>query len=190
MKRCVGLIGFIILCFGCATLNVTYDYDPEFDFSRVETYDWMPIPEKSQFNELTVKHIKLAVNRELGTKGLRITSDNPQILIAIHGGKETRVDVQEWGYAYDDRAFRSWGAWHRRDPFLTPGGTDRLEYRRGTDTYEYEVGTLIIDFVDASKKSLIWRGAASGVVDPGKTSEQVNESVRRLLENFPPGTKK
>ena len=190
MKRCATIIGLLVLCFGCATINVTHDYDPEFDFSRVETYDWMPIPEKSQYNELTVKHIKLAVNRELGAKGLRMTSENPQMLIAIHGGKERRVDVQEWGYAYDDRNYQSWGTWHRRDPFLTPGGTDRLEYRRGTDTYEYDVGTLIIDFVDAQKKSLIWRGTASGVVDPGKTAEQVNESVRRLLENFPPGVKK
>jgi hypothetical protein len=44
--------------------------------------------------------------------------------------------------------------------------------------------------VDTQKKSLIWRGTASGVVDPGKTAEQVNKSVRRLLENFPPAVKK
>lgn len=190
MKRCFGLIGLLIFCFGCATIDVTYDYDPEVDFSRLKTYDWLPVPEKAQLNELTVKHVKLAVNGELGTKGLRMTSDNPDMLVAIHGGKEKRVDVQEWGYAYDDRGFRSWGAWRPRGAFLDPAGPDYFEYRRGTDTYEYEIGTLIIDFVDAAKKSLIWRGTASGVVDPGKTSEQVNESVRRLLENFPPAAKK
>jgi hypothetical protein len=44
----------------------------------------------------------------------------------------------------------------------------------------------VLDFVDAKKKELVWRGTASGVIDPGKTAEQINEVITKMLENFPP----
>lgn len=188
MKRYLLLFGFLFCFVSCATFNVSYDFDPETDFSRIKTYDWMPIPEKAQINELTLKHIKYAVNKQLETKGLRLTSENPDILIAIHGGKEKRVDTQEWGYAYD-YDYSHAGPFPRR--FLRePAGPDYMQYRRGIDTYEYEVGTLILDFVEAKKKSLIWRGTSVGVIDPSKTSEQIYEAVTKMLENYPPVKKK
>jgi hypothetical protein len=193
MKRYIGLIGFLLLFINCAPFSVSYDFDTEANFASLRTYDWLPVPEKAQglakTNELTTKHIKLAVNRELKSKGLEPRSENPDMLIALHGGKEKKVDVQEWGYAYGDRDNQYWG-YHPRPWGPEPAGRDHLEYRRGIDTYEYEVGTLIIDFVDAKTKSLIWRGTATGVVDPDIGSEKINEIVNKLLENFPPMKKK
>jgi hypothetical protein len=188
MKRYLLLFGFLFCFVSCATFNVSYDFDPEIDFSRIKTYDWMPIPEKAQMNELTLKHIKHALNMQLETKGLRLTSENPDMLIAVHGGKEKRVDTQEWGYAYD-YDYSHTGPFPRRI-FREPAGPDYMQYRRGIDTYEYEIGTLILDFVEAKKKSLIWRGTSVGVIDPSKTSEQINEVVTKMLENYPPAKKK
>jgi hypothetical protein len=71
-----------------------------------------------------------------------------------------------------------------------PHGRENIEYRRGTDTYEYEVGTLIIDFVDAKKKELIWRGIATGVVNPNITAEDIDRIVAKIMENYPPVIKK
>jgi hypothetical protein len=48
------------------------------------------------------------------------------------------------------------------------------------------VGTLLIDVIDAHTNELIWRGTASGIVDPGKTAEQIQDVVARMLVNFPP----
>lgn len=195
MKRFIGLIGFLMLCIGCASLTVNYDFDQEFDFSSIKTYDWLPIPQKALINELAVKHIKFAVNNEMKAKGFQMASKDPDVLIALHGGKEKKVDVQEWGYTYGDYNYNYWGPHHPREfdhgafaPPVIPGPSfrDYSEYRKGTDTYEYEVGTLIIDIVDAKKKELIWRGTGTGIIDPGKTSEQTNEVVKKLLENFPP----
>jgi Domain of unknown function (DUF4136) len=194
MKRFIILTGILMLLFGCASLDVSYDYDPEINFAALRTFDWLPVPEKAQAkaqsNELTIKHIKLAVSRELNAKGLQMSSENPDILIALHGGKEKKVDVQEWGYGYRDRDYSHWGLAPRGPWYPQPAGRDYFDYRRGLDTYEYEVGTLIIDFIDAKTKSLIWRGTATGVVDPTVTSEKINEVVKKILENFPPEKKK
>ena len=186
MKRSIILIGFLLLCTGCATFSVNYDFDPEADFTRLKTYAWSPVSEKSPMNELTMKRIKIAVDKQLKAKGLTVTSsENPDMLIALNAAREKRVDVQEWGYGHDDRDYSS-DRWYPGRLPVTPEGRDYFEYRRGVDTYEYEVGTLVLDFVDAKKKELVWRGTASGVIDPGKTAEQIDGIIAKLLDNFPP----
>jgi hypothetical protein len=197
MKQYILYIPLIIgLAFatGCAALDVHYDFDREVDFGLIQTYDWMSVPQKTPDNELTLKHIKSAVNKQLKSKGLTLTSNNPDVLIAMHGGKEKKVDVQEWGYAYRDRDYYHTGPYYPNmypSPYpADPQGRDNIEYRRGTDTYEYEVGTLIIDFVDAKKKELIWRGIATGVVNSNIAAEDIDRIVAKIMENYPPVIKK
>jgi len=183
------LIVYMMLFIGCASYDVNYDYDQTADFALVKTYDWMPVSQKSWGNELTVKHIKLATNNQLQAKGLSMSSDNPDILIALHGGKEKKVDVQEWGYAYRDNDFYHSEPFFHRPFYGGPLGRDSVEYRKGTETYEYEVGTIILDFVDAQKKELIWRGMASGVVNPNMTPEEINTIIAKILIHYPPSKK-
>lgn len=189
MKRSMILIGCLFMFIGCATFDVHYDFDPEADFSSYKTYDWSLPPEKSPVNQLSAKRIKIAVDRQLKEKGYSMTAENPDLLIIPAGGQEKRVDVQEWAYGHDDRNYPA-GGWY---PGIAPGtwdGRDYYEFRRGVDTFEYEVGTLVLDFVDAKKKELVWRGTASGVIDPGKTAEQIEEVISRMLANFPPPKKR
>ena len=166
---------FFILCIlvftaSCSTISVHYDYDTGADFTRLKTYDWLPIPITVRANELTVKRAIEAVNRQLKAKGLRMTSVNPDFLIALHGGKQTKLDITDWGYSY--------------------GRHGRFRGGPIIDVYEYEEGTLILDFVDAQSKELIWRGKAQGEIDshptPEKQRKRINEAVSKILENFPP----
>lgn len=53
--------------------------------------------------------------------------------------------------------------------------------------YRYTEFKLILDFVDAESKELIWRGGATSVVDAaGATGMQLSEAVNKILEKFPP----
>jgi hypothetical protein len=90
----------LILTTSCSIITVSYDYDLEANFTRLRTFDWLPIPIKARANELNVKHIKRAVNRELETKGLKRNSANPDFLIALHIVEERKVDIVDWGYTY------------------------------------------------------------------------------------------
>ena len=55
-------------------------------------------------------------------------------------------------------------------------------------------GTLVLDFLEAKSKALVWQGIASGAVKPGISPEQqqqrINEIVAQLLAQFPPKPKK
>ena len=164
---------------GCATYTTTYDYDPAVRFAELRNFDWLNSPGSSQaVDELTVKRIKAAVESQLAEKGYSMDTSNPDFLIAAHGGKEKKVDVVDWGYTYR--------------------GNNRYNYgydgrNRQIDVYQYQEGTLILDFVDATSRELIWRGSVSKVIDPDASPEKrdktVNEAVTKVLEKFPPPAK-
>ena len=166
------ILSFFLLAFaaGCATVSVNYDYDPDVNFTNLKTFNWLPAPKLNEKHGLVLNRVKTAVKRELESKGIVMVSDNPDFLIAIHGERQSKVSITDWGYS-PGRYGRYWG-----------GG--------GIDVYQYEEGTLILDFVDADIKELIWRGTAIGIVDPDLSPEQrtenINNAVAKILEKFPP----
>jgi hypothetical protein len=164
---------FLICCLfvfavSCSSVyDVSYDYDQQVNFASLKTYDWLSVPEGVSIDSLVLNRIMTAVSNNLNNKGFRMTSDNPDFLIAMHAGTKEKVSYRDWGYSY--------------------GG-----YWRGPrhSSFRYEEGTLVLDFVDAKSKELIWRGVAKGFVGSAKTPEEtdklVNEFVQEILKKFPP----
>ena len=169
MRRYIGFLAFLLFCTSCASIDVSYNFDPEADFARIKTYNWSPAPEKVGTNELTIKQIKDAVNKQLQGKGVIQSSEKPDMLVSIDTRKVSRVENEAWAYQY--------------------GGYDLAEYRQGVDTYQYDVRTVILSFSDANSNILIWRGTASAIVDPVRQVEQIHDIVAKMLETFPPQRK-
>ena len=164
---------------GCSTVyDVQFDYDTKTDFTNLKSYNWLPVPEKADIDSLDVGRVQKAVNAEMQARGLKLTSDNPDFLIAEHLGKEDKVSIRDWGYNYSPYGGYWGGYWG-------PGG--------GVSTYQYEEGSLILDFIDPKTKNLIWRGSAKAEVDKSRTAEErealINEAVQKILKNFPPPLK-
>ncbi|MHC4266057.1 MAG: DUF4136 domain-containing protein, partial [Planctomycetota bacterium] len=117
---------FLLLLFaGCSTVTVNYDYDIETDFTKLKSFNWMPVTPESGMNDLAVTRVKNAVNRNLQAKGFNLTESNPDFMIAMHGGSQTKLDVVDWGYSYSRYGRYGGGHW----------GGHRI------DTYEYQEGT-------------------------------------------------
>jgi len=169
------LIGFTVSC--ASIFGVQHGYDKQVDFANLKTYDWMPIPEKATIDSLSVQRIKNSVNAELNAKGLMMTSDNPNFLIAVHLGSNDKVQIANFGYGYG--------------PY--EGYMSRYWEGGEISTYKHEEGSLILDFVDAKSKKMIWRGAAKAEVQnldtPEKSEKLINEAVQEILKNFPPKPK-
>ncbi len=175
LRSLAATIFFLFLANGFATVSVQQDYDTKADFGALKSYAWMKIPTSQELGDITVKRVKNAVDEQLALKGFVISEDDPDFTIALHGKIQNKVDVVDWGYSYGryDRYYRGYG------------GTRRI------DTYEYEEGTLLIDFVDTDSGSLIWRGSGTGVLDPSaspeKREKRVKDAVVKILAKFPPG---
>ena len=163
---------FIGLTVSCATYGVKHDYDLQANFAEFKTFDWMQVPEKADIDSLILQRVKSAVNAELKAKGLTLSSNNPDFLIAEHLGKNAKVRVSNYGYGYGYR-YRGY---------------------RGVSAYQYEEGVLILDFVDIKSKKLIWRGSATAVVQnvntPEKSEKLINGAVKAILKKYPPSSSK
>lgn len=170
LNRCILLFSICFTLTCSHIYGVSYDYDRSIDFINLKTYNWLPVPENAEINALDENRIKNSVNIELQGKDLRMSADNPDFLIAEHLAKKDRVNVTNWGYSYGPHA-RYWGA-------------------NEVTVYQYEEGTLILDFVDAETKNLIWRGSAKADLGNAKTPEKrdvlIREAVKEILHNFPP----
>jgi hypothetical protein len=157
--------GVLLALSACASYQVSQDYDPAYDFTKLKTYDWIPNPEVTAQAELIEKHIRKAMEEQLAEKGYTISSDNPDFYVAMHLGSEKRTSIQSWGYGY--------GYWNA-----------------GVDVYQYDEGTLAFDFVDGKQKSLFYRSVVKAEVKHDIKFEErqrrINKAVKKVLKYFPP----
>jgi hypothetical protein len=158
---------------------VNADYDTSADFTKYKTYAWLDqvvpadkIPEGlGADNDITDRRIRNALTEEMAAKGFVETTTDPDLVIFYHIGVEDKVDVTDWGYSYASTG-RYWG-WDTRN----------------VDTYEYQEGILIVDFVDAKSKVLVWRGTAQkvlGNLTPEEADQAIKDIVKKLMTLYPP----
>lgn len=164
------VLSFTLPLAGCAPRTAKFDYDSQTDFSRLNSFRWKPIPGDMQIDELTETRIKNAVNRELACKRFMIVPSNPDLLISLHLKRQIKKQMVNWGYPY----IPDEGSW---------GG-------RIIDSYKYEEGTLVLDFIDTRTERVRWTGSITLIIEPRispkKRTERINEAVSKILENFPP----
>jgi len=179
-------ITFIILN-ACSTLSVNYDYNQQTDFTKYKKFDWLPFPKDMKVDELNRARFVTAVEDNLKSKGFNQNTSGADFVIATHFGKQTKVDITNWGYSYSPSSY--YGGYGYRHP-ANYGYAGSYASTGGVSVYEYEQGTLILDFVDAKTKKLIWRATAKAIVSPASTPEKqtakIKNAVEEILENFPP----
>ena len=64
----------------------------------------------------------------------------------------------------------------------------------GGTRYRFEEEKLILQFIDAQSKKLLWRGEAMGMLNsnytPGELNQLVNKAAQEILKGFPPSSAK
>jgi hypothetical protein len=162
---------------GCSSsFETRYHYDKHQDFTALRTFAFLPAPKKEGQNEVALGHIKEAVTRELKKRGLGFSEDQPDLLIAIYAGVSQAENLTDWGYSYT--------------PYGPQWRASGYEQGGDIDVYEFEEGTLLLDFVTPGEKITVWRGIARGALPakrtPGEVEAIINDAVKTILENYPP----
>ena len=168
-----------LLLTACSSVQVSTDYDPGTDFAVLKAYAWLPRKagasgDPRMDSTLLNERIRNAVEAQLAERGFeKVASARADFLVAYHTAVQRKIDVDSVyrGYGYGAGAW-GWGAGHE------------------TVVYEYDQGTLLLDFLDPKAHRLLWRGSASAVVSEHSTPEQrtalIHEAVAKLLDRFPP----
>lgn len=160
---------------GC-DLSANADYDQNFDFSTVKTYQWAG-EKPEDVSDLSHKRIVGAIDEQLQAKGLSKVESNPDVYIVYYGDSDEQVVANTTSYGYGYGPGWYWGG--------GMGGST-------TTVSTYKVGTLVIDMYSAAKKELIWRGTVSGTIsdNPQKNAKLVQKAAEKVFKKYPPEKKK
>jgi hypothetical protein len=172
----------VFLLGGCTSIQVTSDYDPAADFSRLKSFAWAPVheqgaPDARLDNDPLDKRVRKAIDKQLAEKGFQyVMGGEPDFWVTYHAGVENKVDVQTLYRSYPYRpGYVAWGGYSE------------------TIVRDFDQGTLIVDIVSPSSSKLIWRGTAQAEVhqnsSPEKRTKLVNDAVAKILSKFPPEQK-
>ena len=169
MRRTV-LVGALVLfgLAGCGGPKTAVDWDRNFSFSSLNTFDWVEQAVPRGLNDIVVNRIKSDTDEVLESKGFRRAEADPSFLVAYQYGARERHDYT--GYQT--------GGWWRLG-----GGMVTLNENSWTE------GTLVLDVINPANRETVWRGSAQEAVpstgdpDPQKTMA----AIQKILADFPPG---
>jgi hypothetical protein len=150
--------------------NVTYDYDKEAHFGEYQTYAW--VAGHNLDDAFNHKRVVSAVDSQLALKGMKRVEagESPDVLVAYHANFHRNLQVT--GFS------SGWGGYR----FASRSATARAE--------EILIGTLVVDVVQASNRTIVWRGTIAKEVDakasPEKREKNINKAAEKLFKAYPP----
>ena len=166
MRVVRNLFGWSVLVFICAAgamaQSVQTDYDRTFNLAKLRTYSFVN-QERGPRDPLAAspindRRIHDTLNSQLQTNGFS-ESGQPDFLISYFVSTKTGLDIQDNRY----------GWFQRRGSIAVDQVTE---------------GTLVVVFVDNATKQEVWRGYATGTLNPKKLNEDVTKAVTKLVQKF------
>jgi hypothetical protein len=182
---------FIMTLIACSVSygqDVKYNYRQGTDFAKYRTYKWVNgiggAPAiGGKLDEILDSEVKASIDSQLAAKGLtKVENGTADLLIdyqiALTQEKQWNASGAGWGGG------PGWGGWG-------PWGMGSLSGNATSSTIN--VGTLVLGIYDSAAKQLVWIGAATKTVDPGKNQEKnrknLDKATQKLLKDFPPKRK-
>lgn len=192
-RRIVPLaaLGLAALVFaGCNTGDgptVRTDYDKHVNFAQFHTFAFqkgrivtrLGTPDSN--NTLVDGRIRDAVVNQLSAKGLRLSTQSPDLVATYVAGARSKQEIQDLGPTP-----------YSGDYFGGPFGFERGGfYGAGFDQFyvnNYTQGTLILDLIDPHTKKLVWRAYVTQAIDR-PDAKTINNAVAAALKQYPPKPK-
>ncbi|MDX1335175.1 MAG: DUF4136 domain-containing protein [Gammaproteobacteria bacterium] len=182
--KLVAFLFLIATMNGCSSITVTSDWDQEVDFSQLKSFTFIEDNEPA-INRLIDQRIRDAIVADLTGKGLKQVDGYDQADLAI--GFDVATEQRR---TYQTMHSGGWGASGFRTGGFHVGASMGTSTTRPVD---FTVGTLVIAIFKVNDKTLVWQGTGSDTVNPSsnpeQSTQQINNAVQQILEQFPPGVK-
>ena len=156
------VLGLLVFFAGCATSveipkDVNYDYNINFDFTKLKTYDISPTPTTVGIEPLMMERIRTAIHTQLQAKNVKKASSNPDFLVAIYGVR-SKIFTTAWRGLGEDLTIEK----GKLILQVVDPGTNRVLWWGETRA-----------ILDPNMK-------------PADETKMVNDVVDRILQKFPP----
>jgi hypothetical protein len=189
MKNLIHLVSSALLLTlaACTTgPDVRVQTDQSTDFSQYRTFAFVsPLgTDRDGYQSIVSQDLKVATQRELEARGLRLDTSAPQLLINFNASLDDKLRVTSVpGYGmyggvgmggYYGYRYGMYSAWPM--------------YNDATIVRQYQQGTLNIDVVDAARKQLVWESVVTDSVtkkDLDNMQTAINSAVAAAFAKFP-----
>jgi hypothetical protein len=168
----IGAIVFFLAGIASAQ-DVKTDYDQKFDFKTLNSFavkigtSWgNPLSENRAIEE---------VEKGLMKKGwVKTDESTADAIVMLHGATDDKKELSTFYTGYGGWRYGGWGGMSTAH----------------TTTYEYTVGTLVVDIFDSESKTLVFRGVAEDELSDKaeKNKKKLVKAVEKMFKKFPPGS--
>jgi len=168
---------FLPLCLlfaGCASQpQYSHNFSPTTDFSRYKTWNWAdekPVLADNLLGQDPMQRIvRKAITGELEARGLKLTMENPDLLVSYRGNIFQAVSSQPEKTGYSSQL-----AWEKQES----GNWFRRSSREGV---------LTIFLLDPQTRQPVWSGTGrEPVADQSEARRKMPGAVRTILASYPP----
>jgi hypothetical protein len=166
MKLVLNLLacGLLLMLSGPAAMSqsIQTDYDHTFPLAKLRTFSFIQQQRGPRdplaASPINDRRIHDALSTQLQANGFS-ESAPADFLIGYIVTTKSGLDIQDNRYG-----------WFQR---------------RGTiDVEQVTEGTLIVVFLDAKTQQEVWRGYATGTINPKNLNDDVNKAVTKLVQKF------
>ena len=140
---------FAVVFSACSSVKVTTDMDKSEDFASHKTYEYYGWADNSDqlLNQLDKERIENAFGMELSQRGMTFVESGGDLVVTLYivtqQKQQTTATTTGMGGAY------GYGGYYGYGPgYGWGGGMSTTTY----NTYDYTVGTLVVDIYDAAEK--------------------------------------
>lgn len=179
---------FLILTFfvySCSSsLKIYTTHDKDADFNAYKTFNFYEIKEEHlKMKEVNRRRLAMAIELELGMKGLKRSVNEPDLLVnmysMINRSESVTTSNNPGGVGY-------YGA-------ATPYGTAIGISVSSPSNYSkyYTKGTVTIDLVDRVQNKLVLEGVAKVDASEGEDADRmINYTVKKIFKEIPEAGKR
>ena len=178
-KGLLILMACALVLAGCATpLDITTDYDANYNFSGVRKIAIQPIlrtPESAALlSDMQIERIDEALADELTRRGYQVVDQNADadMLLAWHLVTQEKTDIRSYNTA---GYYNCW----------------RCAPVADVTVRQYTQGTFIVDLIDPAQMRSKWRATYVSRIgrekDPAKAAAERRKTAAAIFADFPPG---
>lgn len=163
----------------CSPFTKVYsEEEPGVNLYQYHTYNWLDNATTREGNSgpewltLNVQNqIRAAIEEQMSRYGYHLCTEKPHLLLHYHVAIKNEVlFVHDWSCAASGEHEGQYGRCNRVRPMY------------------YREGTLLVDFIETTTGTQVWRGAAVGILEnltPKQGEARIQEAVRAIFKKFP-----
>ncbi len=161
----------------CSPVRVVdYQKQTEFDLTAYKTYSFFNIEEpekKGKYFEENLGILKDAINTEMTKRGYSLKETGGELLINIGIHVEEKVQTRQTDFRTDGTQYM--------------GQRNYKWESQEVEVDRYKEGTIVLDFIDPTKRQLVWQGSVAGTTTENrkKIESRINTAINHLFKKFP-----